>query len=147
MKIAHHFNDSLQFKPLFTKINLLAKWNSLLSTVLYDEKNLLMHCFIIDYKSPTLMVIVDNANWLMRFRLHIPKIIDTFKKTNEFKALEFIDSKIKISQYPFTKPTMAQKNTMKISTANAKILQDTALTLKDPKLKKILERFAAYAKD
>ncbi len=88
-----------------------------------------------------LIVIVENAAWLTRFRFHIPALITKLKHYPGLHDLQAICCKINPGHHPAAKPPASLRRLL-LSAENAQIIYDNAQLIKDEKLKKTLEKIA-----
>ena len=131
---------------LLTKLNQLKQWNTWLKEGLTTKESLTIdeslakHCYIVDLKGTSLIVIADSAHWVTRLRFHIP---DLLKKLKNYPGLENIRS-ICCKPQPYHSMIINKKVRMpqRLSPKTAELLRESAKKITDKKLRATLEKIA-----
>jgi hypothetical protein len=132
---------------LLIKLKRLREWNAKLRDILPLETPLLEHCRIVGMDKTSLIVIADNPHWVTRFRFFIPQLVEKFAKIDEFKHIRAICCKVRPAHQARGSFHKNKRRPLRITTETAEVLHETALKVKDPRLKKILEKIASRAID
>jgi hypothetical protein len=132
--------DSKMLGSLLTKLDQLNQWNHWLKESLTTDASLAKHCYIVNLKGTSLIVIADSAHWVTRLRFHIP---DLLKELKRYPGLENIRA-ICCKPQPYHSVSIKkQKRTpQKLSSNTSNLLHESAQKIKDKKLRDILEKIA-----
>lgn len=130
-------HEGKQLNTLFAKLSELKELNYLFSK--YLDPELAKHCQAIKIDRDCLIVLVDNSNWGTQLRFYIPDLLAKLKTIPSLQNLKAICSKVR----PDYKPARFKKQTRiatPLSEESAQMVLDTAKTIKDKKLREVLER-------
>jgi hypothetical protein len=135
--------DSKMLGSLLTKLNQLKQWNTWLKESLTADEPLTKHCYIVNLKGTSLIVIADSAHWVTRLRFHVPDLLKKLKKYPGLETIRAICSKTQPN------PTMIIKKKKKtpqtLSAKTAELFLQSAQKITDKKLRDSLEKIARHA--
>ncbi len=137
-------HESKTLGSLLTKLQQLNQWNEWLRACLPHEPTLLLHCQIVGLDKTSLLVIADNPHWVTRFRFFIPELLMQLRQHPPLAEIKAICCKVRPQNYSRAVRKIRRRPPM-LSQQNANMLRETATKIKDPKLRKILEKIAEYS--
>lgn len=139
MHILEHDNKML--KSLVDHLHELQEFNVLLSQHLPTE--IVKHCQVVKFEKNCLFVMVDNGHWATQLRFNIPDLMNSLREIPKLKNLNGIICKTR-PQASVGRSSHAVK-TRKVATMSPDTAADVleiAKSIKDDKIRKILERIA-----
>ncbi|MHB1948120.1 MAG: DUF721 domain-containing protein [Gammaproteobacteria bacterium] len=139
--VLKHENKSLQ--GLMGQLNELQELNALLTEHLDPE--IAKHCQVVKFEKNCLFVIVDNGNWATQLRFNIPDVMARLRQTTKLKNISGIICKTRPNPH-LTKSSKVKKRVVTgLSADAAKQILETAKTIKDDKIRKMLEKIASHS--
>jgi hypothetical protein len=142
-----HFNDILhepksELKHLLAKLSHLQGINQSLKAILKQNcatENLALHCAVSTIEEGILILHADTGNWASNLRFHSSALLQQLRRQAEYAGLKSI--KIIVKPEPFlSQKKPAQKPTL--APQDVTLIQQLADSIKDPDLKKSLEKLA-----
>lgn len=143
--MANHIlnNDNKTIRNILDRLNDLKELNRLLSKYVDSETS--KHCQIIKYEKNCLFVIVDNGNWATQLRFRIPDLMAKLRLHAGLENISGIICKTRPAAGLVKTPKLTTRTVATLSAKTAESLLETAKTIKDPKLRAIIERIAKYS--
>lgn len=141
--MTHHIlkSESKLLQNLFQKLAELQELDRIFAS--HVEGPIVAHCKVANLLNNCLIVIVDSGNWATQLRFHIPDLIIKLRQHPRLSDLKAICCKTRPKD---SLNRIFQKKSAKamerISEHTSHIIQQSANTITDEKLRKILERIA-----
>lgn len=129
---------------LMDHLKLLQEFNALLTEYLPPE--LAKHCQVVKYEKSCLFVMVDNGHWTTQLRFNIPDLMTHLRKTTNLHGLSGIICKTRPQQVIGKTSKPKVKTITFMSPETATDIMEIAKSIKDEKIRKILERIAGRSK-
>jgi hypothetical protein len=127
---------------LLGKVADLRQLNQLFSQ--YLDPDLAKHCQVVKIDRDCLIVVVDNNHWISQLRFHIPDLLPKLRTHAPYQNLKAICSKMKPDYKPFV-PRRKSPPMKLLSQDAADKMLDAAKSIKDERLRGILERIARHS--
>jgi hypothetical protein len=144
--MANHIlkNENKILQGLIGKLDELRRFNTLLTEHLNDT-DIAKHCQVVKFdEKKCLIVIVDNGSWATQLRFHIPDLMTKLRKQQGLENLSGIICKTR-PKASFNNPKSKNRSMKKISLETARTILDSAKTIKDKKLREIIEKIAKHS--
>ena len=138
-----HKNNSLD--TLFMKLKELQELQKILNSLL--EPKLAAACQVVSVENNIMTVMTHSALWATRFRFQAPQLLDQLKTYESLKELKNIFCKIAPKHIITAENIPSISEPMEsLSPATAKFILDAAQTIKDSKLKSVMEKISGHTK-
>jgi hypothetical protein len=145
-KSAHTYllNKPSELKQVLSKASVLNELNAKLATHL--DPAIARYCQVANLRDNKLIVLVANASIAMQLRFQATNLLQHLKKDPRLSMLQDIFPIVRPStETPRLKNAPAHK-LPPLSAASAQAILDSADTLQDPSLKKIMQKIAKHLK-
>jgi hypothetical protein len=137
--------ENRDLRTLFSKIKLITDLNAQLLPLLPDT--LRDYCQVANLIQNRLILLTANASIATQIRLQSPDILTQFKQSPLLKHIQSIHCKVRPTSTHTSPPRYQTTPTVKpLSQETATIVSDIAKSLKDQKLREILEKIAQHKK-
>jgi hypothetical protein len=143
-KNAKNFFDSTQngLNHLFHKIKERDRLNS--KIMVYFPETIRDYYQISNFNLGKLIIIASHASAAMELNYRIPDLLKQFKNDSELKLIKEIQCKIDPRSHQANSIPTSKSPPICLSKTAARLILETAQSLADPHLKKIMEKIAAH---
>jgi len=107
----------------------------------YIDINLAKHTRVANWRDPTLIIEIDNANWATHVRYSLPELLIKLKAEKELAGLKYINWYIKPTE---SKNKLKPRKTKALSKENSQLLAEAAEHTPHEKLKDALLALAKH---
>lgn len=128
----------LQF--IFTKIKVLQALNSKVAT--YLDENIAKYCQVANLIGPKLILVAANSSIATLIRLQVHDLLLKFQNDPDLVLQKVKEVHCKIHPSFIPPASLPVKTVERLSAETARIVSEIAASLKDPKLKEIMEKIA-----
>jgi hypothetical protein len=130
---------------IIKKLQEIKNLQNILDAVL--EPKLAAACQVATLENDCLTLITHSALWATRFRFQIPQLLEKLKNTETLQSLKTIHCKIMPRQQSAAESGIYEVAPMQsLSPATAKLIIEAAQTIKDEKLKAVMEKISRQSK-
>jgi len=142
-KNAKNFFDSSQngLDHLLHKIKERDSLNKKIS--IYFPEMIRNDCHVSNFNSGKLIIIAAHASAAMELNYRIPDLLRQFQSNAELKCIKQIQCKIDPRSHQRNQ-SLLPKTAVHLSKTSAELILETAHSLADPHLRKIMEKIAAH---
>lgn len=135
---------------LFSKLKVLAEINRQL--INYLDPKLAPYCQAANLHHRCLIMMVANGSVATQLHYQIPDLIAKFQNNSLLQTINEIKCKVRPSQHlsPLLSTSHVQtpiRNELYLSAKSAEIVRETAESMKDPKLKAIMQKIASHTRN
>lgn len=129
-------------KNLLQRMAYLNQLNKLLADHL--EPNLIRHCRVTQFENGHLVIIAESAIWATRIRFQSPQLIPQLKAYPPLADLKSIECKVapNVPHRALMAPSSPARKVQKMSKETAEVVLEISKSIKEEKLRKIIEKIA-----
>jgi hypothetical protein len=143
-KLNAYFQTENSLGFLFTKIKELEEWHRRLAK--YIDGNMIKSLQVAHCSGDKLVIIASNASIATQIHLQTADLLIKFKHDPYLKSIRRIECKVRLSMMSIIRKTATPRKIRTFSLETGEIIRKTAASIKDPKLKTIMEKIAGRAK-